>query len=693
VKVLYDWLKQFVAFTAAPAELRERLSLSGIAIDAIEETPSGPALDADLTANRPDALSHRGIAREIAALYRLPLSPLDLPLTEAAESTDSATGVTIDSPDLCGRYTARVIRGVKVGPSPDWLRQRLEALGHGSINNVVDATNYVMLELGQPLHAFDYDHLAEHRIVVRRARPGETIRTLDGVDRKLSREMCVIADAQRAVAIGGIMGGESSEIGAASRNVLLESAWFDPVSIRRASKALGLRTEASVRFGRGGDPEMAELASRRTAELIRELAGGEILAGVIDAYPRPLAPLSIELRQSELLRILGAEVPEREVEAILTALGFEPQRSPVEGTRELRWRCRRPSWRLDVSREIDLVEEVARLYGYDKFPSRLPPARQPAARMPHAAAIERLRERLTGLGYQEFIAISLVDPARDEQFRPAGAQPVPLANPLAEDASILRTSGVLSLVSTLEWNLNRGQRNLRLFEIGRGYSLSPKGKPVETRTLTLGLTGLAREKGVWESAREFGFEDLKGDLDALAELCGGLAWHSGGPGWLVPAHAGRIKLALDVVGAELGFAGELSRAVADQWKLRQPVFLAELALVPFLEAIERSRARGRFRPIPRLPAVERDFSLLLADGVTFAQVREAVTAAGIGEVAAVDPVDLYRGGQVPAGKYSLLVRVRFQSAEQTFTEAQLTDFTTRIVSSLEQRLGVTLRAK
>lgn len=694
MRVLYDWLKEFVDVKASPGELRERLSLAGIAIDAVEDSPAGPVLDADLTANRPDALGHLGLAREVAALERAALKPVEIRLTEAGEATASATSVAIECPELCGRYTARVIRGVRVGPSPDWLRRRLEALGQGSINNVVDATNYVMYELGHPLHAFDYDRLAERRIVVRRARPGEVLRTLDGVERKLPGEICVIADAARAVALGGIMGGEASEITPASRAVLLESAWFEPASIRRSSKALGLRTEASLRFGRGADPEMAELASRRAAQLILELAGGEILAGVIDAYPQPLKPLSIELRGAEIARILGVEIPARDVEAILGSLGFAPERAdPGPGAEGPLWRCRQPSWRGDVTREVDLVEEVARLYGYDRFPSRLPPARQAAARLAHAATLDRLRERLVGLGYEEFIAITLVDPARDEIFRPDGAAPVRLANPLSEDASILRTSSVVSLVSTLEWNLNRGQRDLRLFEIGRRYRLSASGKPVETRTLTLGLTGQAREKSIYEPARGFAFEDLKGDGDSLGELCGGFAWEKGGPKWLDPACAARVKLALDVVGAEAGFAGRLARGAAEAWKLRQPVYLAELALDPILEAIERAGARRRFRRIPRLAGVERDFSLLLPEGTTFAQVREAVADAGLAEVAAIEPVDRYRGDQVPAGKYSLLVRVRFESPEVTFTEAQLANFSARIVSSLERRLGATLRAK
>src|SRR5438309_6319868 len=273
MKILYDWLKEFVTIPFAPGELRERLSLAGIAVEGLDETQAGPLLDLDLTINRPDCLGHYGVAREVAALTRKQLPPLSPTLSEAGETATSVARVEIESPDLCGRFTARVLRGVKVQPSPDWLRRRLEALGQASINNVVDATNYVMLELGHPMHAFDLDRLGERRIVVPRSRAGEKIRTLDGVERTLSPEICVIADAARAVGIGGIMGGAETEIGFSTRNVLLESAWFDPVSIRRSSKALGLRTEASTRFERGADPEMAELAARWCAAVVSDFGG------------------------------------------------------------------------------------------------------------------------------------------------------------------------------------------------------------------------------------------------------------------------------------------------------------------------------------------------------------------------------------------------------------------------------------
>jgi len=709
MKILYDWLKEFVTVPFAPGELRERLSLAGIAVEGVSETSAGPLLDLDLTINRPDCLAHYGVAREVAALGRNELKPISVALPEGGESAARATRVEIECPDLCGRYTARILRGVKVQPSPDWLRRRLEALGQASINNVVDATNYVMLELGQPMHAYDLDLLAERRIIVRPARPGEKIRTLDGIERALSPDICVIADASRAVGIGGIMGGAETEIGFATRNVLLEAAWFDPISIRRASKALGLRTEASTRFERGADPEMAEMASRRCAGLIRELAGGEILAGVVDVYPARREPLALDLSRKELLRVMGADVPSGEIEAILAALGFAPRRggeahavdSPLA-----RWHCFQPSWRQDVTREVDLIEEVARHYGLDKFPPRLHASKQPAARLPHAEAQDRLRERLIGLGYREIVSIPLVNEEEDALFRPAGVVPARVANPLAEDASLLRSTGLVSMAHALAWNLNHGQRSLRLFEIGRAYRLRD-GAPEEIRIVTMGATGSAREKGIEESAREYVFADLKGDLDQIGDLAGGFEWNGETLPWQHPARAATLLLAsaglrrmgnpkraewyVTVGSWVVGAAGQLAGRVAERFKLRQDVFLAEFSLEPFYDGYQQARAARKYQPISRFPAVERDFSLTLSDGTSFAAVREAIMSLGIAEIISIEAIDLFRGKHIPQGKFSLLVRVTFQSQEATLTEAQLSDFSSRIISALEQKLGAALR--
>jgi phenylalanyl-tRNA synthetase beta chain len=438
------------------------------------------------------------------------------------------------------------------------------------------------------------------------------------------------------------------------------------------------------------------LASRRTAELIQQVAGGEILSGVIDVYPRPEPPRKIKFTRKELLRVMGADIPDRDIEDILSALGFRPVR--VDGNRGAsgalvaEWECHQPSWRRDVTRGVDLVEEVARHYGYEKFPPRLPPAKQPAHALPHAEAMERIIERLVGLGYREIVTIPIVDSKLAALFRPEGVTPAVIGNPLAEDASTMRSNGIVGMASALEWNLNHGQRNLRLFEIGRTYELH-NGEPKETSVLTIGATGLAIEKTIWEAAREYSFADLKGDLDRIGELAGGLAWQAGGPSWLAGARAAKISLAHVNGSASLdGHAGQLARRVADEFKLRQEAFVAELRLEPLLEAVDRRSAELRFKPLFRYPAVERDFSLILPDGITFAKAAETIRGLQIGEVESVEAADLFRGGQIPAGKFSLMIRVTFQSAQATLTEAQVSAFSGRIVKALQEELGAVLRA-
>src|SRR5271168_2663792 len=546
MKVAYNWLKEYVDVAATPQELASRLALSGTNIGGIENGTHGPVIDAEVTSNRPDCLALLGIAREVGAIYKLPLKQIVPKLSESTAKTSEAIRVEIQSPELCGRYTARVIRGLKIQPSPQWLKDRLEACGVASINNVVDVTNYVMLEIGNPMHAFDYDKVRDHKIVVRKAKAGEKMRTLDGIERTLDPNMCMVCDGDGSRAIGsGVMGGSSTQISFSTKNALLECAWFDPIAIRRAARFLKLHTEASTRFGRGADPEMAELASRRASELILQLAGGELLAGIVDVYPGKRAPKKIVLTRAELLRVMGADVPDKEIEASLGALGFSPvrvdQNRGVDGSLLAAWECTQPSWRAEVEREIDLIEEIARVYGLDKFPPRLPAARQGAQRLPKYEPELRVRERLIGLGYREILTIPHVAEERDAFFRPEGVAPARLSNPLSEEASVLRSNGLVTMAAALEWNLNHGQRNVRLFEIGRSYRLDGSAS-VETPILTIGATGEAREKGIYESAREYEFADLKGDLDAIGALAGGFEWQQGGATWTHTARRGMIHL-------------------------------------------------------------------------------------------------------------------------------------------------------
>jgi len=694
MKVVYNWLKDFVDLTAPPGELASRLALSGTNIGGVENGAHGAVLEAEVSSNRPDCLGHLGIAREVGAIYRLALKAVLPKPKESTAKAGEAAKVEIQAPDLCGRFTARVIRNVKIQPSPQWLKDRLEASGVASISNVVDVSNYVMLELGHPLHTFDYDKVRDHKIIVRRAKQNEKMKTLDGIERQFDSNLCLISDGDgsRAVGIGGIMGGAETEISFSTKNVLIECAWFEPIAIRRAARFLKLHTEASTRFGRGADPEMAELASRRAAELILELAGGELLSGVVDSYPGKRAPKKIRVTRAEILRVMGADVPDKEVEASLSSLGFAPiridQNRGAEGSLLAAWECTQPSWRAEVEREIDLIEEIARIYGLAKFPPRLPAARQGAARLPHFEAQTRLRERLIGLGYREILTIPHVAEERDALFRPEGISPARLSNPLSGEAGVLRSTGIVTMAGALEWNLNHAQRNVRLFEISSRYRLHGN-ESVETRVLTIGATGEARDKNLYDAAREFSFADLKGDLDSIAAPAGDFAWRGGGPDWLQAARRGSVALGKN----EIGAAGQLARRIAEKLKFRQDVFLAELELDPLCAAYRAAKEARRYEPLPRFPAVERDFSLLLADGTHFADVANAIRSLKISEISAIEAADLFRGKNVPAGKYSLLVRVTFQSREATLTDRQISDASAKIIMALETKLGAQLRTQ
>jgi len=697
MKVGYNWLKEFVEVTASPEEIASRLALAGTNIAGIENGRHGAVIDAEVTSNRPDCLGMLGIAREVGAIYRLPIKNIaPRPVENGSVKTSDAVSVKIEVPELCGRFTARVLRGVKIQPSPAWLKDRLEAAGTASINNVVDISNYVLLEFGHPLHTFDYDLVRNHSIIVRGAKPGEKIRTLDAIERTLDPNICMVSDGDgsRAVGIGGIMGGAETEISFSTKNVLIECAWFDPIAIRRAARFLKLHTEASTRFGRGADPEMAEVASRRAAELILQLAGGELLSGLVDVYPGKRRAKKITITRAEFLRIMGADIPDKDLESILSSLGFAPVR--VDHNRGsansllAAWECTQPSWRADVEREIDLIEEVARVHGLDKFPPRLPAARIGATRLPHQEAETRLRERLIGLGYHEILTIPHVAEERNELFRPADAVPAKLSNPLSEEAHVLKSTGAVTMASAIEWNLNHGQRNVRLFEIGHHYRFV-NGKSVESRVLTIGVTGAARAQGLYDSPRDYNFGDLKGDLDVVGVLSGGLRWENSGPDWLNAAKRGTIYLGKEG-NQPLGVAGQLTKRVADKLKFRQDVYLAEVALGPLYCMYYGVKNNRRYEPLPRFPGVERDFSLFLADGVTFLEVTRTIESLGIPEIASVEAADLFRGKNVPAGKYSLLVRVTFQSRECTFTDTQINDFSSRIVTALEKTLGASLRA-
>ncbi len=670
MKISLAWLKEFVEVPVEPARFGQDVTLVGLAVDTAETVGSDTIFELDITTNRPDCLNHAGVAREVSAIYGKPLRAPEFDLKECDRPASGIFSISITDVDLCARYCGRYIEGVKIGPSPDWLKQRLEALGVRSINNVADVTNYVMLELGQPLHAFDADTLQGRQIIVRRASIDEKITTLDGIERALNPSMLVIADANRPVALAGIMGGQDTEISGKTTNVLLESATFAPLSIRKTARTLGLATEASYRFERGADIEMARFACDRAAAMIQQLAAGTIYRGVIDTYPVTRRPVVVTLRRARIAAFLGSQVDDQIVERIFAKLGFRVDQA--DGG----WSVEVPTFRVDVSREEDLLEEIARHHGFDKFAPTLPVWSGFGSGLPQYSREKSLRALLTGSGYSEIYGLSLSDDKIEHQFRP-DVSLERLTNPLTEDASVLRASLLPGVLKAIQWNLNHGIRDLQFFEMGKVYK-----KGSERRELILAATGYLRQKSIQESTREFTFYDLKGDVEMILKAFD-LEMTMEKTGVPSSYHPGRSARSGNMVKM-----GELHPDYTESFKVRQRVYVAEFDL----DAVLESRDRRQLQPVPRFPSIRRDFSLLLDRSTRFSDVKAAIESAGIQELVEVGPFDRLETGPFPESRYSLAVSVVYQSSERTLTDIEVEQFDQQILHLLGQRLGAQLRS-
>ena len=679
MKISLNWLKEFVEIESSPRQLKSDLTMIGLNTESVVQVGDDWVLDVEVTTNRPDCLSHYGVARELSTHYSRFLKKIKVSVHESEKPASAVVSIEIADPDLCARYCGRAVQNVRVAPSPDWLVKRLEALGQRPINNVADATNYVLMELGHPLHAFDLSRLRQQKIIVRRAKPGEPLKTLDGVDRTLTRENLVIADGTHPVALAGIMGGEESEIAPTTRSVLLESAWFEPLSIRRTSKSQGMHTEASHRFERGADIQMAPVALDRTAALIQKIAGGEILAGTIDVYPRPWQARSMALGRKEITRMLGADVPAGQIERILRGLGFQVERQEADN-----WRVSVPSFRVDVSREVDLVEEVARHVGYDRLPARVRTAPPSVERDTARDRVTTISSLLVGLGFHEIIAPSMVDPSECARF--SVSAPVLIANPLSQEASGMRTSAVPSMLRAIRWNIDRATNEAMLFELGKTYRMSAGGTPEEHQVLTLGATGHRRPASVYDSEAPLDFFDLKGALETTfgAFQIPTLQFEPSGPEYLEPTRRGRMCSQH----AELAVFGSIRQDLAREYNLRRAVWVAEVDLERLLGFSLRSR---KFKPVSKFPAVERDFSLVIPDAIPYATLSSAIAGLGLEEIREYRPVDRFQGGAIPPNHYSLLLRVTFQSPNRTLTSEEVGGLSQRLLTVL-QGLGAQLRA-
>jgi phenylalanyl-tRNA synthetase beta chain len=682
MKISLNWLKEFVEVPVGPRELKRDLTMLGVNVESYAPVGDDFVFEAEVTTNRPDCLSHLGVAREAATHYRKALKQPSFQVKDLGDPAAAEISIETADEKLCPRYCGRVIRNVKVQPSPAWLAKRLEAVGVRSINNVADITNYVLMELGHPLHAFDLTHIRGRKVIVRRAWLGEKLRTLDGVDRTLTPDDLVIADAERPVALAGVMGGEDSEISNSTTLVLLESAWFDPVSIRHTAKSQGLHTEASHRFERGADIGMAPVAIDHAALMIADLAGGEILRGMTGVFSALEPRKDIVLHRSEVERLLGAEMHWDDVRRMLRSLGFETMNLGTEG-----WRVSLPTFRLDVSREVDLIEEIARHYGYDRLPSRVRPAPLRLESDLHRQKELTVATKLTSLGYREIIPSSMVDPEENARFTERA--PVIVANPLSQDASALRSSAAPSMVRALRWNLDRGQTDVRFYEFGKVYSLGADGTPEEARVLSIGLAG-RRDSLDWrdqesDRSRMLDFFDVKGDLETLFEPFDlpDLSFEARDERHYEKGLSGRFTAG----GKWLADFGRLSEEIKHQYKLRQDVWLATADAGLLLGASLRARA---YRPFSKFPAVERDLSLLVPEAVTYAQVEAAARKLALAEVRNIRPADFQPAGKIAAGAYSILLRITFQSEERTLTGSEISEATRQVLSALEP-LGVRVR--
>jgi len=680
MKILPTWVRDFVDLKVDNRQLAEVLTSIGLAVEGTAGEGDSMVFEMEIGTNRPDAMNHYGVAREASAFYDVPLKPIAPKLPRATGLAGLA--ITVEDGRYCPRFTARVIRDVSIKPSPTKIAGRLALLDQRPINNAVDATNYVLWEMGKPTHVFDLDLLEGGRIIVRFARDGETLKTLDGVERKLTTEDLVVADAKKPVGLAGVMGGFDTMITEKTRNLLIESAWWDPATIRKASKRHGLHTDASHRFERGADFESTVVSTDRVAELILESGGGKLTGEVIDVVVgrRDLAPVLLNI--SGVHRILGKALSAEEILRILSRLGFEFTSERHDGTE---FTVTIPSWRLDVEREIDIIEEIARLHGYDKFANTLPAYAGAVIEPPDAPKDARLRASLLGLGYHEAVSLTFISSEDAKRFSPAPA--LPLANPLSEEASVMRTSLVPSMLNMLAYNLNRGSDQVRLFEAGHVYE-ADGAKSVEPKRICLGATGRALPPNVNrpDEARPLSFFDLKGDMENLLEAFKSSALHFDAQ-VSDYHHPGRSARAV-MDGTVVAQFGEIHPDIAATRKLRQDVFIAEL----YLDRLYQHDLREpRYHALPRYPAVERDFSFLFADAVTFEEIQEAVASVRLDTLSSFVPVEIFRGGSVPVGKYSVLLRATFQSAERTLREGDVAKWAGQIVQALE-RLGGTLRS-
>lgn len=668
MKISLNWLRDYIETGLAPEQIAGILSDLGFPFEGIKYLDDDTVLDIEVTSNRGDCLCHIGIARELAAATGKELRVPAVELDESDKDVTEFAGVEIAEPDLCGRYTARVIEGVKVGPSPDWLKKRLETVGMHSVNNVVDATNYAMAETGQPPHAFDYHRIAQGRIIVRKARPGERLVSIDGTRCEPDTNMLIIADPNGPVAIAGVMGGFHTEVSDATTTILLEDAFFDPVSVRITSRKLALPSEAAFRFERTVDIEAIDWASQRTAQLITQVAGGKVAKGVVDIYPEKPVHKEVMLRLSRLKKLLGIEIPSKEVLRILSALSFQPRHKDDSVV------CSVPSWRSDIYREVDLIEEVARVYGYNKIPTQRKIEIEVVPVDTRQKLTKLIGNYLNGCGFYETINVTFIDNSVAELFVTENVKEhLAVQDVSRKSANLLRQTLIASLLSVLKTNLNAGNTPCRLFEIADTFVPTGGGSlPVERTKLAL--------------ACDSNLPDLRGVIEGLIKSIDKNARTVFTPADLAWAQVGAQ---ISVNSRTIGTAGIVSNVVRGKFDFKD--LSPAAAELDFEQLIALRSGSVKVKPIPRYPAIDRDLSIIVDENVTWADITRAVNKKAPTELENIQFVGIYRGKSIPAGKKSVTFSLRFRDQDGTLTHDTVDRFQADVVKSLSKSLKARLR--
>ncbi|MFH0877030.1 MAG: phenylalanine--tRNA ligase subunit beta [Candidatus Omnitrophota bacterium] len=687
MKITYSWLKEFVDVTLKPQELADRLTMAGLSVASLENLADDWVFDLEITSNRPDLLSVRGIAREVAAFtggkLKKPVhSPQSTVHRQTKKKDSSTVTVRIDDKKGCSVYHGTVIRNVRVSPSPPWLKKRIEDLGIRSVNNVVDITNYCLLALGQPLHAFDLDKLGGQAIVVRRARDNEKITLIDGTEKKLNKDILVIADSQKPVAVAGVMGGQATEVTATTKNILLESACFDAVLIRRASRFLGVASDSSYRFERGVDLLTVKEGAEMAARLICELCGAEVVmktrAGQKTEFQQRRIPIDINKIQD----ILSIKIAPKQVRQILEKLGFG-----VKAKTKAVFEITVPSFRRDVALAEDITEEIARVYGYDKIPltaAAIKPSADNVATLSLLDCIEQTcRNALVSCGLKEAITYSLVS---EEDYRktgmPAAGGALSLENPLNQDYALLRTTLLPSLLGCVALNMNRSQKNLELFEISRVFVSGAE-------RLCLGVALVGAKRNSWQKAsRGYSIFDLKGVLETVFEelQIADFALNPQAEDFAQSSTGCRIMVA----GKPVGRAGQVAEAVKKAWgiKAKENIFVAELMLEDLANAVNLKKV---FKPIASTPSISRDISLLAHKETSYAAIKALIQRQARELLKSVTLVERYQGKEIPKGQTGLTISVEYGCDDKTLTDAEINPVHQKILDRLAAELSVTLR--